>query len=303
MWTMRTLDPATDRAAVESLWRTTMAPAWPLLPGAVDRLTGGHLAVTDSGAPAGVIAVDVRARSADVAAGSADRPRSAGVQFLAVAPEHQRRGLGSALLEAAVGTATAAGATELRAGTGGSAYVWPGVPLDLPAAVAFFTTHGWTSPHDTADLTQDLREYRDPELGTSDVSTAVADASAFTEVDVFEEAHFPQWARHFSGTTEDVMTARDADGTLIGTLLFSGPDAEHPYRPLLGPRAGKIACVGVAGSAQGRGVGSAMVAHASRVLRDRGTRTCLIDWVVRESFYGRLGYRSWRRYRMFQHAL
>lgn len=294
MWTMRPLDPATDRAAVESLWRTTMAPAWPLLPGAVDRLTGGHLAVTDNGA-AGVIAVDVRARSTGVAA------RSAGVQFLAVAPEHQRRGLGSALLSAAVGSATAAGATELRAGSGGSAYVWPGVPLDLPAAVAFFAAHGWTSPHDTADLTQDLRDYRDPELGTSGVTTAVS--SVMGEVDAFEETHFPQWARHFSGTTEDVMTARDADGALIGTLLFSGPDAEHPYRPLLGPRAGLIGCVGVAESAQGRGVGSAMVAHASRVLRDRGTRTCLIDWVVRESFYGRLGYRSWRRYRMFHHPL
>src|SRR4029450_1884669 len=38
------------------------------------------------------------------------------------------------------------------------------------------------------------------------------------------------------------------------------------------------------------GVGSAMVAWASELLRDAGTRTCHIDWVVRQAFYVWLGY-------------
>lgn len=67
---------------------------------------------------------------------------------------------------------------------------------------------------------------------------------------------------------------------------------------MLGGMAGTIGCVGVAGNAQERGVGSAMVARASELLRDAGTRSCHIGWTVRESFYGRLGYARWRRYLM-----
>jgi predicted N-acetyltransferase YhbS len=71
---------------------------------------------------------------------------------------------------------------------------------------------------------------------------------------------------------------------------------------MLGPQAGTISCVGVAPDMQGRGIGSAMVARASEILRDNGTRTCHIGWTGRESFYIRAGYRPWRRYRMFHRA-
>ena len=43
--------------------------------------------------------------------------------------------------------------------------------------------------------------------------------------------------------------------------------------------------VGVAAAARGAGVGSAMVAGASELLRDAGTRTCHIGWTQRERFY------------------
>ena len=52
----------------------------------------------------------------------------------------------------------------------------------------------------------------------------------------------------------------------------------------------------------GRGIGTAMVARASQILRGAGTGTCHIGWTVRESFYVRAGYRAWRRYRMFRRA-
>ena len=84
----------------------------------------------------------------------------------------------------------------------------------------------------------------------------------------------------------------------MGTLLFDGPDADTPFRPMLGERAATIGCVGVVGAAEGRGIGTAMVARASLLLRDRGCRSCHIGWVVREGFYVRAGYRPWRRYRM-----
>ena len=64
-----------------------------------------------------------------------------------------------------------------------------------------------------------------------------------------------------------------------------------------------IGCVGVAGGQRGAGVGSAMVAKASELLRDAGARTGHIGWTERERFYGRLGYLSWRRYHMAHRRL
>jgi GNAT superfamily N-acetyltransferase len=89
----------------------------------------------------------------------------------------------------------------------------------------------------------------------------------------------------------------------VGTLLFSGPPGATIYEPLLGPEAGAIGCVGVAEAARGGGVGSAMVAGASELLRDAGTRACDIGWTRRERFYARLGYRRWRRYHMARRRL
>jgi predicted N-acetyltransferase YhbS len=71
------------------------------------------------------------------------------------------------------------------------------------------------------------------------------------------------------------------------------------FAPLLGPAAGTIGCVGVAPPWQGQGIGTALVAHASRLLGHAGVRTCHIGWTTRESFYRRVGYQPWRRYAMF----
>jgi GNAT superfamily N-acetyltransferase len=95
-----------------------------------------------------------------------------------------------------------------------------------------------------------------------------------------------------------VLVVRDRAGAVVGTLLFRGPLGATIYEPLLGPEAGTIGCVGVAAPARGAGVGSAMVARASELLRDAGTRACHIGWTRREEFYARLGYVPWRRYHM-----
>jgi GNAT superfamily N-acetyltransferase len=81
-------------------------------------------------------------------------------------------------------------------------------------------------------------------------------------------------------------------------LLFRGPPGATIYEPLLGPGAGTIGCVGVAAPARGAGIGSAMVARASELLRDAGTHACHIGWTRRERFYTRVGYTPWRRYHM-----
>ena len=123
------------------------------------------------------------------------------------------------------------------------------------------------------------------------------------EVLAFETAAFPDWVPWFERLDSSVLVARDRVGAVVGTLLFGGPPGATIYEPLLGPEAGTIGCVGVAPPALGAGVGSAMVARASELLRDAGTRACHIGWTRREQFYRRLGYAPWRRYHMARRAV
>jgi len=295
-WWLRRFEPATDREQVEALWRAAMPPAWPLLPSGVMALREGLVAVQNTGLVSVQSTRLVGLAAADLA-GS--------IPLVLVAPACQRRGIGTALVTAAVELLSAAGIGEVAAGSGGTSYIWPGVPLDLPAAVRFFAALGWDSGHDTLDLTADLGDYRPP-AGASEratqagVSITQATRAESGAVLAFESATFPSWARWFEPSDQNILVARDREGSIAGTLLFEGPGTDSVFLPLLGPAAGTIGCVGVAPHRQGQGIGTAMVARASEILRDAGTRTCHIGWTVRESFYARAGYRPWRRYRMFR---
>lgn len=179
------------------------------------------------------------------------------------------------------------------------------MPTDLPAAVRLFTACGWHAVHDTLDLVADLPDYRVPALASGSAARAgvtitPAAAADLAAVVAFEDATFPNWTRWFRAWNRDILLARDGAGTIVATLLLDGPGADTVFEPMLGPAAATISCVGVAPHMEGRGIGTALVARASEILRDRGAGTCHISWTVREAFYIRAGYRPWRRYRMFR---
>ena len=289
---LRALDPGRDRRPLERLWEVALGPVWPLLPGALDIVRDGLVAEGRGGGVVGAVAVDP----------------DGSIPLLLVDPAHQRRGVGTRLLEAGLGRLGELGAGTVGLGSGGNDYIWPGVPDDLPAAVAFFTARGWRFDHTVIDLTVDLRGY-EPPAGVGErparagVSIEVLAERDRAEVLAFEAATFPDWAVWFERLGASVLVARDRTGAVAGTLLFSGPSGATIYEPLLGPDAGTIGCVGVAAAARGAGVGSAMVARASELLRDAGTRVCHIGWTRRERFYARLGYVPWRRYHMARRPL
>jgi len=287
-WVLRPFSGVADHDRVEALWLAALEGRWPLLPRAIAMVRDGFFA-EEGGRTVGCVAVDL--------AGS--------IPLVLVAPGYQRLGIGTDLLSAALGRLRAAGVTLVDAGSGGTDYIWPGVPADLPAAGRLFTNCGWQARHDTLDLVADLPDYRAPALANGSTARAgiairPAAAADVAAVIAFETATFPNWARWFQAGTRDILLARDGAGTICATLLLDGPGADTVFEPMLGPAAAVISCVGVAPRAQGRGIGTALVARASEILRDRGAGTCHIGWTVRESFYTRAGYRPWRRYRMFR---
>ena len=265
-----------------------MPPFWPLLPVGIKLVSEGLVAEAGS-LPVGIVAVDP--------AGS--------IPLILVDPGYQRRGIGTGLLEAALGQARAGGASTVAAGSGGAAYIWPGVPRDLPAAVGFFATRGWQHTHDTVDLVADLAHHRAPagalERAASTGIQIVRAASAdLPSVNAFEAATFPSWIRWFADASPaEILLARDRSGGIAGALLLDGPGADTVLAPMLGPAAGTIGCVGVAPARHGQGIGTALVVRASEILRHADVRICHIGWTTRESFYRRTGYKPWRRYAMF----
>jgi beta-N-acetylhexosaminidase len=61
---------------------------------------------------------------------------------------------------------------------------------------------------------------------------------------------------------------------------------------------GALGTVGVAAARRGQGIGLALVARGSEILKEQGINQCHISWVVLLDFYGKLGYRTWRSYKM-----
>jgi ribosomal protein S18 acetylase RimI-like enzyme len=299
---IRPLDPGRDRPLLGRLWEAALGSVWPLTPGALDLVKEGLVAERGYGE-----------RHRESGPGEADRAgRGVGmvavdpagsIPLLVVDPAYQRRGVGTRLLDAGMARLGQLGATTVALGGGGNDYIWPGVPDNLPGAVRFFRARGWSFDHTVIDLVADLRGYEAPagvgeRAGRAGVSIEVMAGPERAEVMAFEAATFPDWVGWFERLDSSVLVARDRAGAVAGTLLFRGPLGATIYEPLLGPDAGTIGCVGVAAPARGAGVGSAMVARASELLRDAGTRACHIGWTRRERFYTRVGYAPWRRYHM-----
>jgi beta-N-acetylhexosaminidase len=174
------------------------------------------------------------------------------IPLILVAPAYQRRGIGTALLAAALDFLRADGATSVTAGSGGHFYIWPGVPRDLLGAVRFFATRGWQHSHDTLDLVTDLRRYRPPpgayeHAAAKGITVTRPDSAGLADVLAFEAATFPSWSRWFAvSAPAGMLIARDDAGHIVGTLLLRGPGADTVFAPMLGPATGTIGCIGVA---------------------------------------------------------
>jgi len=305
---LRALDPGRDLPLLERLWSAALGSVWPLLPGALAIVRDGMIAEAGSGGSPGWAGnrsgVGLAGENlADTGLGVIAIDPAGSIPLLLVHPSARRRGIGTRLLEAGMARLAELGAANVGLGSGGDDYIWPGVPDDLPGAVRFFEARGWGFDHTVIDLVADLREYQAPagvgeRAGRAGVAIEVMAEPERAEVMAFEAASFPDWVGWFERLDSSVLVARDRAGAVVGTVLFRGPLGSTIYEPMLGPEAGTIGCVGVAAPAQGAGVGSAMVARASELLRDAGTRACHIGWTRRERFYTRLGYTPWRRYHM-----
>lgn len=301
-------------AAVFRLWQTTIGQLWPLDSFHLQQILaegGTHFVALEGDEHrlvSGFVATHVQEHTGYIS-------------LFLVAPDKQRQGTGAALHNKAFAHFRQAGATGVHLG-GGSSRFFPGVPENLPDAVPFFRSQGWSfegeAYHVVYDLTQDLRTYITP----PSVLQRVKQQQIYFETTIdrhvdellaFEAREFPDWLDAFQrvmslGDYKDVLIGRNATGQIVASLIMYTPQSNQKrhdvlWQAIFGERLGAIGCVGVAEQEQGKGIGLALVARATELLIERDVEHCSIDWVVLTDFYAKLGYRIWRGYHMCQRYL
>ncbi|KAL1917137.1 uncharacterized protein VTP21DRAFT_4793 [Calcarisporiella thermophila] len=247
------------------------------------------------------------------------------LMLIMVHPVARRRGIGSALHTAAMRHLYSH--PTIKSIQLGAAYprFFCGVPENLmPQAGPFFAHRGWrfnsgSRPGIVYDLIQDVRQFVTPADITNKMVDAgiviapICSAEEVKEVVEFEEKHFPYWRWTYEhhadlGDLADLIVARDerGSGRVVGAMVIYSAENSSKERTdvgwwdesLFGAKCGGIACVGVDEAMRGKGIGAGLVAYGSEILRKRGVERVMIDWVVLERFYEKLGYKRWRGYYM-----
>ncbi len=239
------------------------------------------------------------------------------ISMLAVLPDRQRSGIGTALLRAAEAFLRDRGRRRFVLGTG-PAHFFPGVP-DLLGTAPFFQSCEYVLRGHAYDLWRPLDGYRTP--------AAVAETvAAHPDLEIralrpgeeaallaFLDATFPgAWrytAAHFldgGGPIGDFM-ALVGGGAVLGFAHVFPPDA-HWIGPSIawaapagaeGPaskRVGGLGPMGISPALRGRGLGLALLDRAMVHLAAAGAAEMFVDWTVLLDFYGKLGFVPYRRY-------
>jgi GNAT superfamily N-acetyltransferase len=283
-WRIRAFVAAADRAWVRLLWQAAMPPSWPVLSAGIGQLDEGLVA-----------------QAGHVRVGFAALDAGGSIPLILVEPAYQRRGIGTGLLDAALRQLRAGSVT---AGSGGTVYIWPGVPRDLPAAVSFFAARGWRHTHDTLDLVTDLAGYRPPQ------ALPGAPPQPASRSHGRPQATCRPWAR--SKRLPSPAGPAGSPPPARSTSCSPGPGPGPSPEPCYWRAPARTACSRrCSARPQGPSAASASPRHctgrasgrpwscASQILSQAGVRACHIGWTTRESFYRRAGYQPWRRYAMY----
>jgi GNAT superfamily N-acetyltransferase len=303
-----------DADAAFALWQESIGKRWPLSAARFHAIIGDPCAASHWVAVDGEHIIGFAAlHDHQTMAGE----REATLTALVVAPDMRRRGIGTALHDAALDALRERGVRHVSLGAG-DVHFWEGVPDDCPEALSFFPARGWTFTERAYDLVRDVRDFRT----SSDLAARVGDAVRFgvatTAGDVadlfaFVAREFPSWVAEYeairaSGAWQEFLIGRDTAGAVVASLIIFTPQSDQmrgdkTWSLLLGDDMGALGCVGVAKVERGKGYGLALVARGMEIVRERGGRNCHIHWTGVPGFYKRLGFRIWTSFAMSHREL
>jgi len=231
------------------------------------------------------------------------------LDLLAVAPEAQHRGTGSALLVWAEGWLAEQGGRNVHVGGSLNPFA-AGLPAELNTQ-EFFFQHGYAAnepPHEW-DVARSLKDYRTlypKPLPGADLRPLQPGEEH--ELIAFLQREFPgRWLYEveqffrIGGCASDFMVLRTeigVDGFCWMTFADSARPLDRFYMHALPWPWGQMGPLGVGAGCRGKGYGGALIDAAACHLQARGIDGCLIDWTSLLDLYGKFGYRPYRQYWM-----
>ncbi|HEY7035133.1 MAG TPA: GNAT family N-acetyltransferase [Thermomicrobiales bacterium] len=230
-----------------------------------------------------------------------------------VEPEWQRRGIGTRMFEWLLSRSTSGlpPSASLVAG-GGIHYFFPGAPADLPAARPFLESLGFRFSGWVYDVRADIAAVRpasDDEalLAARGLGISACRPAEWERLLAFIDAEFnadwwhdADWFRRAGGSPADWLLLRRGDG-IAGLARLHSPNQPiigppNYWAPLRGAGAGGLGPIGIAADLRGQGIGSAFLRGVLAALRRRGVTDAVADWTELLDYYGRAGFRVWKRY-------
>ncbi len=263
----------------------------------------GRLALVD-GQPAGVVLASAVIQEGPFRG-------QAWVDVLAVTPQFQGRGLGSALLAWAEDWLAGEGVTAVRLGGSLNPFA-AGLPVELNTQ-DFFLSRGYEAAAQPFewDVARSLKDYQpvypDPLPGAD---LRPLQPGQEEELITFLKREFPgRWQYEvenffrIGGRAADFMVLRTeigVDGFCWMTLDDSARPLDRFYMHDLPKPWGQLGPLGVGKGCRGKGYGGALIDAAARHLQARGIAGSLIDWTSLLDLYAKFGYRPCRQYQVLR---
>ena len=207
------------------------------------------------------------------------------VRLLAVAPEARRRGVGTALLEAAADDLRARGAAVLRIAEAAPNYLTPGVDVRYGAA-PFLEAAGFARLGEAVNLGVDLEardwstledEERLLEAGVAVRRAREADRAALGRL---LDANWPAWHA-------EVAVALEAEAPPLHVAVRGGEVLGFAAHSTNNAELGWFGPMGTSPAARGLGIGAVLLRRCLADLRARGHRDATIAWAAALPFYER----------------
>jgi predicted N-acetyltransferase YhbS len=306
-------------AAVAAIWNAACGPELAI----TERVVRYNLQPSTGGVQAGRLALIADRPAGFVLASalpapgdpSVSPPNLGWVDAIAVLPEHQRQGLGTALLAWAEEWLAGQGCNIFLLG-GSLRHFAPGLPAEL-GTEPFFRGRGYR-PHPgheyTWDVARSLRDYVSPPSAARAAGADIRPASPGDETALlaFLRRAFPgRWRYEFEeflregGRISDYMllwTGQGVDGFCQLTFEDSLRPLHRYFMHRLPRPWGQLGPIGVSQEWRGQGYGAALLDAGLRRLQAQGVNGCVIDWTDLLEFYGKFGFRPYRQYVMLGKA-
>lgn len=232
------------------------------------------------------------------------------VDAIAVHPDFQRRGYGTALLTWAESWMKQRGVRKVKLG-GSLRPFCPSLPEEL-GSLPFFECCGWAwDGSETWDLARDLGDRKPivlrpmPECMPGDGIRPAEPGDAAALTAFFKRAFPGRWENaaisffRNGGKIEDFIILRIA-GRIEGFAWLTFPDSARAINRMYPHRLpkpwGHLGPMGVSTQFRDLGWGGLLLQSGLMALRARGIRGCVIDWTNHLDFYGRWGIKPYRRY-------